>query len=73
MHALKTKRTMIKYISSFYVPHILIDETHPAIKFSIEKERWIWVDSYLMALGIKQLTRLCEYLEVFYGLGNIRN
>ena len=73
MHCLATKQTMIQYISSYDVPHVLIDAAHPSIFYSNDDKRWKWRRNDLMALPIKKLQEVCEYLEEFYNVVNTHN
>lgn len=70
MHVLATKQAMIQYINSFDVPHILIDEAHPSVYFNVEQNKWKWRKQDLMALSVKKIQAVCEYLEEFYNVAN---
>lgn len=70
MHELRSKEAMIRYASSFGVPHILVDQAHPAVYFSQEARSWKWAKQYLMSLTINQLSDLCDYLESFFKVRN---
>jgi hypothetical protein len=70
MHELRSKEAMIRYVGAFGVPHLLVDQTHPAVYFSQEARSWKWSRQYLMSLTIKQLEQLCDYLEAFFKVRN---
>lgn len=61
---------MIQYITSYNVPHELIDKAHPAVYYHYDQNLWKWAKQYLMSLSIKQLKEVSVFLEHFFKVQN---